>query len=295
MWVVNQHFAHAQTGSCARNKMIHRDGISEAPQCVEATVPSLQVDTLLTRGRNGEESDNVNLQKRSTAAASTVQPVILIGFVGGFVRRDDVRHPEVQFAEYLRDRYGSEIHAEVFGNHHGRLALHEVLRLLDTDGDGTLTSAEKGRAKIVIFGHSWGGTETAVFARDSGKMGIPVMLTIQIDAIRKPGRNSSMIPPNVASAVNFYQTRGPLHGLSKIYAADSARTTIIGNVLMTYQDHPINCDNYPWNARMFNKPHHEIENDPRVWDRAVSPIDPEIPDTIPGPAATWATTAQINR
>jgi len=47
---------------------------------------------------------------------------------------------------------------------------------------------------------------------------------------------------------------------------------------MTYEDHPINCDNYPWLARTFDKPHHEIENDPRVWDQAASLIDSELSD-----------------
>lgn len=44
---------------------------------------------------------------------------------------------------------------------------------------------------------------------------------------------------------------------------------------MTYEGHRINCDNYPWYARVFNRPHHEIENDPRVWDLAASLIDSE--------------------
>ena len=38
--------------------------------------------------------------------------VIIIGFVGGFVSRNDTKHPEVQFAAYLRDRYPS-IHADI--------------------------------------------------------------------------------------------------------------------------------------------------------------------------------------
>ena len=68
--------------------------------------------------------------------APTVRNAIIIGFVGGFVSRNDSKHPEVQFAAYLRDRYPT-IHAEVFGNHHGRKALHQVVDLLDTDHDGS--------------------------------------------------------------------------------------------------------------------------------------------------------------
>ncbi|MGC2214354.1 MAG: hypothetical protein WA426_16485 [Silvibacterium sp.] len=214
----------------------------------------------------------------SAMTESTARNVIVIGFVGGFVSRDDAKHPEVQFAAYLRDRYPS-IHAEVFGNHHGRRALHQVVRLLDTDHDGVLSSIEKERATVIIYGHSWGATETVTLARKLGQMGIPVALTVQIDSVAKPGHKGSGIPPNVASAINFYQTGGPIHGRPKIVAVDSARTEIIGNIRMSYKDHPINCDNYSWYARDFNKPHHEIENDFRVWDEVASLINSDLPGT----------------
>jgi hypothetical protein len=214
-------------------------------------------------------ADNQDMVRRGGNAPR----VIVIGFVGGFARSDDQKHPEVQFAESLREHYRSDFHAEVFGNHHGRKALREVLRLLDTDGNGALSSAEKENARIIIYGHSWGAAETVVLARELGKRDIPVRLTIQLDSIAKFGRDDSMIPSNVADAINFYQSGGPLHGRTRIVAADPAHTKIIGNLHMTYKNHPIKCDNYPWYARTFNKPHHEIENDPRVWNHAASLID----------------------
>jgi hypothetical protein len=110
-------------------------------------------------------------------------------------------------------------------------------------------------------------------------LGIPVALSIQVDTITKPGHKTSTIPDNVASAINFYQTRGPLHGLPTIVAANPAQTRILGNIRMTYEDRPINCNNYSWYARLFNKPHHEIENDLRVWDEAGSLIDSHLSDT----------------
>jgi hypothetical protein len=204
--------------------------------------------------------------------------VIIIGFVGGFVSQDDAKHPEVQFAAYLRHRYPL-IDAVVFGNHHGRKALHEVVGMLDSDGDGVLTPDEKRELTIVIYGHSWGAAETVTFAQALGQMGIPVALTIQIDTIAKPGSKAGIIPANVASAINFYQTRGPLHGLPEIVAADPKQTTILGNILMTYKDRPIDCANYSWYARVFNRPHHKIENDFRVWDRAASLIDSNLSQT----------------
>ena len=42
-----------------------------------------------------------------------VRSTIVIGFVGGFVRRDDPRRPEVQFAALLRERYPSARGVEV--------------------------------------------------------------------------------------------------------------------------------------------------------------------------------------
>src|ERR1700733_2710296 len=211
-------------------------------------------------------------------AGSTGAKVIIIGFVGGFVSQGDAKHPEVQFAAYLRDRY-LLIEAIVFGNHHGRKALHEVVRMLDSDGDGVLTHNEKRESTVIIYGHSWGAAETITFAHMLGQMGIPVALTIQIDTIAKPGSKGIIIPANVASAINFYQARGPLHGLPEIVAADPKQTTILGNILMTYENRPIDCRNYNWYARVFNRPHHEIENDFRVWDKAASLIDSNLSET----------------
>jgi hypothetical protein len=211
-------------------------------------------------------------------AGSAGGKVIIIGFVGGFVSQNDTKHPEVQFATYLRHRYPL-IEVVVFGNHHGRKALHEVLRMLDSDDDGVLSRNEKRESTIIIYGHSWGAAEAVTFAGALGQMGIPVALTIQIDTIAKPGSKGATIPENVASAINFYQSRGPLHGLPEIVAADPKQTTILGNILMTYEDRPIDCRNYSWYARVFNKPHHEIENDFRVWDRTASLIDSNLSET----------------
>jgi hypothetical protein len=209
-------------------------------------------------------------------ADSPLHKVIVIGFVGGFVKHDDAKHAEVQFAAYLRDRYASAIDAKVFGNHSGQEALHHVVRMLDTNRDGMLSAFEKAQARIIIFGHSWGGTETVLLARALQRQHIPVLLTIQVDSIGKPGEGDISIPANVAHAVNFYQSSGLLHGRSEISVTDPERTNILGNFHMTYKDHPVNCDNFPWFARTFTKPHIEIENDPRVWAEAASLIDAEL-------------------
>ncbi len=206
----------------------------------------------------------------------STQQTIVIGFVGGFADPNDIKHPEVLFAAYLREHYSSKVHAEVFSNHNRKGALLYVMGLLDSNHDGFLSKEEKDSARIIIYGHSWGASETAALASELRGYSIPVVLTIQLDIIGKFGNQPSRIPSNVESAVNFFQSEGFLKGRSKIVALDASRTKIIGNFHLTYADNPVNCDNYPWFARTFNKPHHEIENDPGVWEQIASLIDAKI-------------------
>lgn len=207
---------------------------------------------------------------------SSQTPIIVVGFVGGFANPQDRKHPEVLFADYLREHYGSDIHAQVFSNHDDKGALRYVARLLDGNHDGSLSDEERGNARIIIYGHSWGASETATFARELGRQAIPVLLTIQVDIIPKFRQKPFRIPPNVGSAINFYQSEGLLQGQPEIIASDAARTSIIGNFRLTYRRKPLNCDNYPWMARTFNKPHHEIENDPNVWDNIATLIEARV-------------------
>jgi pimeloyl-ACP methyl ester carboxylesterase len=207
---------------------------------------------------------------------NNVRNAIVIGFVGGFVKHDDTNHPEVQFAAWLRESYPSIAHVEVFSNHDGKHALRRVLQLLDTDADGLISSDEKDRAKIIIYGHSWGGSQAVSLSQELERLDVPVSLTILVDSVHKPGHEDALIPPNVRNAVNFYQTKSFIHGRSRIRASDPNRTNMIGNFHMAYQDRQINCENYSWIARHLNRGHHEIENDPRVWEQISSLIDSEL-------------------
>jgi hypothetical protein len=172
--------------------------------------------------------------------------------------------------------------AEAFENHRGEQAHQEILRLLDTDDDGTLSPLEKQNARIIIYGHSWGASEAITLARQLEKDGIPVLLTVQVDSIGKRGQDDSRIPANVAQAANFYQPDGPLHGRSQIRAADPARTQIIGNYRFDYKGSSLTCEQYPWWDRYFVKAHTQIECDPKVWAQ----IDSLIRSKLPSPTQT---------
>jgi pimeloyl-ACP methyl ester carboxylesterase len=152
----------------------------------------------------------------------TMPPVIVIGFVGGFIKHDNLVHSEVQLAARLRKAYPRGVDVETFESYHGEKAREKILSLLDINHDGTLTPAEKQNGRIIIYGHSWGGSEAIALARKLEKDGIPVLLTIQVDSISKIHQNDAVIPANVAQAANFYQPDGLLHGQSEIRAADPA-------------------------------------------------------------------------
>lgn len=210
-------------------------------------------------------------------ADETMPPVIVIGFVGGFIRHDDPVHSEVQLAARLRKAYPSGVDVETFESYHGENALKKILSLLDTNHDGNLTPREKQNARIILYGHSWGASEAIAVARELEKDGIPVLLTIQVDSISKIRQNDEVIPANVAQAANFYQPGGFVHGRSAIRAADPKRTKIIGNFRFDYKASPYTCNEYPWYDRIFVKPHTQIECDPNVWKQAEDLIRADLP------------------
>jgi hypothetical protein len=211
------------------------------------------------------------------APSKSAAQVIVIGFVGGYVRHDDSVHSAVQLATRLRQDYPSGVYVNTFENHDGDQAHREILRLLDTDHDGALSADEKRNARVVIYGHSWGASETVTLANELNRDGVPVLLTIQVDSVQKSREDDSVIPANVEQAVNFYQSDGLLHGRQAIRAADPTRTRILGNFRQDYAAKPIRCHAYPWWDRIFMKSHIEIECDPRVWTQVESLIRSKLP------------------
>lgn len=206
------------------------------------------------------------------AESAARPPVIVIGFVGGFVKHDNMVHSPVQIAAHLREAYPEGVYVEVFENRRRKDAHQKILDILDTDHDGKLSDEEKEDARIIIYGISWGASETVALAKRLEKDGIPVMLTIQVDSVAKWGENDSVIPANVVEAVNFYQPHGLLHGQANIRAADGARTRILGNFRFDYKSKAIPYDKYPWFVRAFAKGHTKIECDPVVWNQVDSLI-----------------------
>src|SRR5215469_10218703 len=194
-------------------------------------------------------------------------PVVVVGFLGGVVKYDNPVWSEVKLAKHLRAEYPTGVFVETFENRQRKKALHVILTQLGADHSGQLSENERRQARIILYGHSWGGSAMVELARELGKRGIPVLLTVQVDSVKRFGSNDSVIPPNVARAANFYQPNGVIHGCEEIHAADPAKTQILGNYRFDYKENPIRCPEYPWYDRTFAKAHTEIDCDPAVWSR----------------------------
>jgi hypothetical protein len=247
------------------------------------------------------------------AVQTRVAPAIVIGFVGGFVRHENAVHSPVQVAAKLRKEYPDGVYVEVFENHRREEAYRRILEILGTGGSrsqesrsqagtqndekgsraearhyngeagGSVSEEQKRQARIIIYGMSWGGTETVALAKELKAQKIPVLLTVQVDSVAKIGEDGGVIPANVGEAVNFFQDNGLLHGRAEIRAEDAGRTKILGNFRYDYKAKPVSCNEYPWYDRMLTKYHTEIECDPAVWGRVEALIREKL--TVPsGPA-----------
>ncbi len=109
---------------------------------------------------------SVSASPATSSGSSTISPVIVIGFMGGFIKHDNPVHSGVQLAAHLRQDYAPGAYVEVFENHRREKAHQEILRLLSKNHDGTLTAEEKQNARIIIYGMSWGASETVTLARE---------------------------------------------------------------------------------------------------------------------------------
>src|SRR6202171_4106642 len=75
----------------------------------------------------------------ATEKASGTPPAIVIGFMGGLVRHDNLVHSGVQLAARLRADYRSGVHVEVFENRRGNAAHEEILGLVGGKQNGALS------------------------------------------------------------------------------------------------------------------------------------------------------------
>lgn len=197
---------------------------------------------------------------------------LVIGFLGGYERWNDEHRSVRQLVLRLRQTPG--VYAESVSNYQRRVALTFIVRALDANGNGKLDADEKASARVILVGQSWGGGAVVATARDLERLGVPVLLSVQVDSV---GTRDRIIPPNVHAAVNFYQ-HDPLtiQGRSKIVAADPAHTLILGNFESSYVFRSVDESNASWPRKTFGGSHAKMELDPAVWHK----VEQYISDAI---------------
>jgi pimeloyl-ACP methyl ester carboxylesterase len=192
---------------------------------------------------------------------------ILVGFAGGFVRHNNPHHGPVQLAERLQQEAPKGTYVQVFENRRRKSAYKIILNLLDSNHNGILTENEKAQARVILFGHSWGASAVVLLARELEKIGVPVLLTVQVDSVAKFWQRDGVIPDNVEAAANFYQPHGLVHGRSEIKAENGAKTQILGNYRFDYRENPVRCEGSSWFDRTFTPSHMQSQCDPQIWNR----------------------------
>jgi pimeloyl-ACP methyl ester carboxylesterase len=199
---------------------------------------------------------------------------LVIGILGGIERWGATNRPVRRLAIDLRDHDLRNVYTEWVEHRHKKLALRLIREALDTNGDGKLDEQERRSARIILYGHSMGGASVVSLAKSLNKMGIPVLLTVQIDSI---GSGAGVIPPNVAKAANFYQRNAIfLHGRSEIRAEDPTRTRILGNFQYDYRYKWVDLSSITLAERIAGGAHSKMEFDPEVWSEVEKLILGEI-------------------
>jgi hypothetical protein len=128
---------------------------------------------------------------------------LLLGFMGG---RDSWKANHLQgLATKFRAMRDPLLHVETVENRKRGLAIELIQKALDRDGNGQLEPEERASARLILYGQSFGGAAVVKLARQLDKLGVPVLLEVQIDSV---GRGDARIPPNVARAASLFQRNG---------------------------------------------------------------------------------------
>lgn len=99
-------------------------------------------------------------------------PTLVIGFMGGFVHSDDLRHSEAQLAQRLDKSYGDRVLVEMFENRQRARARDSIIDWLTRLEAARVPGEEKVEPRIILFGHSWGASVRFKSAKNSAAISV---------------------------------------------------------------------------------------------------------------------------
>ena len=188
--------------------------------------------------------------------------ILILGFMGGREPWNNDKRGVRRLALKLRSMYSPDIRVETVENKKRKLAIELILNAFDGNRDGKLDEQEVASVRLILYGQSFGGAAVVKLARQLKWMGVPVLLTVQVDSVV---RDDGVIPPNVLRAANLFQDNGFIRGEPEIRAENPAKTTIIGNFKFDYENKKIDISKVSWGKKVFRVAHTKMEYDPEVW------------------------------
>ena len=188
---------------------------------------------------------------------------LILGILGGRQDWDSEKRNVRKLALKLRQLSAEGLHVETLENRRLDLAVRLIHSAFDQNRDDRLDARECAEARLILYGHSFGGAAVVRLARRLQKSEIPVLLTVQVDSV---GMNDEVIPANVLAAANLFQRDGLIiKGEKAIRPADPMRTKIVGNFAFTYANKKIDLAQASWYERSLMRAHTKMEFDTDVW------------------------------
>ncbi len=205
---------------------------------------------------------------------------LILGFLGGFERWDDESRGVRKLATKIDAMKLSTVHVETLENRKRDLAIKFIRKTFDRDQNGFLDDRERNSARLILYGHSLGGAAVVEIARELKKMGVPILLTVQIDSVGLVF-DDHLIPSNVKRAANLFQSNGwILRGEDTIEPENPDETKIIANIRFDYRNKNIDMSSLSWERKLFSIPHAKMDADPEVWATVEQIILSEIVDNM---------------
>lgn len=222
----------------------------------------------------------------STSTPLRNDQTLILGFLGGIESWDDESRGVRKLALKLEALNLPKAHVETFENREHELAIQFIQDALDYNQNGFLEDWERESASLILYGQSLGGAAVVKVANDLKKMGVPVLLTVQIDSVGVL-YDDHIIPSNVKHAANLFQNDGwILRGEDKIEPENPNKTEILANIRFDYRDKNVDMSRLSWERKLFSIPHVKMEADPEVWLTVEKMILSEIvatsDETLPG-------------
>ena len=167
------------------------EGISKAKLFYSAVIAfllSLQIGCAGFRGKQYHHFE--------TQTPLKGDQTLILGFLGGLERWDDESRGVRKLAIKIDALKLSNVHIETLENRKRDLAIRFIRNTFDHDQNGFLDDRERDSVRLILYGHSLGGAAVVETSRELKRMGVPILLTVQIDSVDLV-YDDHLIPSNV--------------------------------------------------------------------------------------------------